>query len=57
MLVYIDNGGLGLEARLQSGIDDMMKMLERKGYKKNKDFYWFVNTTAEHNEAAWAKRV
>ncbi|UCE20458.1 MAG: histidine kinase [Gemmatimonadota bacterium] len=57
MLVYIDNGGLGLEARLQPGIDDMIKMLEKKGYKENRDFYWFVDKTAEHNEAAWAKRI
>lgn len=57
MLVYIDNGGLGLEGRLQPGIDDMMEMLEKKGYKRDKDFYWFVDKEAEHNEAAWAVRI
>ena len=54
---YIDNGGIGLETTLQPGIDDMMDILEKKGYKKEGDFYWFVDKNAEHNEAAWAKRI
>jgi predicted alpha/beta superfamily hydrolase len=57
LVFYIDNGGKGLEERLQPGIDEMIKALENKGYLKNKDFFWIKSPDAEHNEAAWAKRL
>jgi len=52
--IYIDNGGMGLEQRLQPGIDDMLLVLKQKGYEKN--IGWIVDEKAKHNEAAWAKR-
>jgi len=56
-LLYIDNGGIELEARLQPGVDDMISALRDKGYKEGKDFEYFADKNAYHNEAAWAKRV
>ena len=53
---YIDNGGIALEARLQPGIDKMMKALQNKGYQEGKDYFWIKDNQAQHNEAAWAKR-
>ena len=53
---YIDNGGVGLELKLQSGIDDMLRVLKEKNYNENKDFLWVLNENAQHNEEAWAKR-
>jgi predicted alpha/beta superfamily hydrolase len=53
---YIDNGGIGLESQLQPGVDAMIEALKRKGYKNGKDYYYFVDAAAKHNEAAWAKR-
>jgi len=35
----------------------MMKALEEKGYIKEKDLFWVKAPEAEHNEAAWAKRM
>lgn len=55
--LYIDNGGLGLEARLQPGIDEMVALLEEIGYKEGTDFVTVFDPMAEHNEPAWAKRV
>lgn len=55
--LYIDNGGLGLEARLQPGIDQMINLLQELGYKNGTDFFVTIDTEADHNEAAWAKRV
>jgi len=55
--IYIDNGGIGLEAELQSGIDEMLKVLQEKSYKLNEDIFWFKDDKAEHNEIAWSKRV
>lgn len=55
--LYIDNGGIGLEERLQPGIDDILDVLKEKGYAENKDFYWVKDKFAEHNEAAWSKRI
>ena len=56
ILLYIDNGGIGLEADLQPGIDDMINVLREKGYTEGKNFVYFIDPDAEHNEAAWAKR-
>jgi len=57
LLFYIDNGGVGLELVLQPGVDDMIGVLKTKGYVEGKDFFVFIDKEAEHNEAAWAKRV
>lgn len=57
VVIYIDNGGVGLEARLQPGIDDMLSTLKKKGYEQSRDFYLRLFPEAEHNEAAWALRV
>ncbi|MBA4323399.1 MAG: histidine kinase, partial [Odoribacter sp.] len=57
IVLYIDNGGKGLEERLQPGIDEMINVLENKGFAKDKDFFWILAPEAEHNEAAWAKRM
>lgn len=55
--LYIDNGGIGLEASLQPGVDDMLKALIQKGYELGKDILWIKDNEAEHNEAAWSKRA
>lgn len=55
--LYIDNGGIDLEARLQPGIDDMLEALQQKGYREGKDYVWVLDEKAQHNEAAWSKRL
>lgn len=55
--IYIDNGGKGLEERLQPGIDAMTRTLLNKGYEIDKDLITLVDKNAEHNEAAWALRT
>lgn len=57
LLFYIDNGGVGLETILQPGVDEMIEALKKQGYKEEYDFFVFIDKDAEHNEAAWAKRV
>ncbi len=57
LLFYIDNGGVGLEDSLQSGINEMLSTLKSKGYQENVDFVWVKDELAEHNESAWAKRT
>ncbi len=54
---YIDNGGVGLDEKLQPGVDEMISALKEKRYEQGKDLYWFFDLTAEHNERAWSKRV
>ncbi len=56
ILVYIDNGGIELEALLQPGIDEMISALETNGFLREKNFYWKKFETAYHNEQAWADR-
>lgn len=55
--IYIDNGGLGIDEKLQPGIDEMLLALKEKDFEAGDDLYWFKDTQAEHNEAAWAKRA
>ena len=55
--LYIDNGGVDLDARLLPGVDDMVNALKQKGFEENKDLFVYIDKTATHNEAAWAKRV
>ena len=55
--VYLDNGGVGLEATLQPGCDRMCALLRTQGYREGVQFQWFHEATAVHNEQAWAARV
>lgn len=55
--IYIDNGGVGLDEKLQPGVDEMISALKEKGYNQGNDLFWFNDLTAEHNERAWSKRV
>lgn len=57
IMLYIDNGGIGLEQALQPGIDEMLTALRNKGYVENQDLLYIKDIEAEHNEAAWAKRT
>lgn len=57
ILLYIDNGGIALDDSIQTGVDEMLAALEKKGYKPNKDYFWFKDEDAVHNEAAWAERA
>lgn len=56
--LYMDNGTLGLDVKLQVMCDDMLSALADKGYAPGApDFEWFLDEGADHNEPAWAKRV
>jgi len=54
---YIYNGGVGLEKKLQPGIDEMITILEEKGYQQGKDFEMVIDPKARHNEQAWARQM
>lgn len=54
---YIDIGGIGLEKTLQPGVELMVSELKNKDYKLNKDLFVITDSTAQHNEEAWAKRA
>lgn len=55
--LYIDNGGMGLDASLQPGNDEMIAALQNKGYELGKDINWYVDKNASHSEIAWAARI
>ena len=56
IFIYIDNGGVGLEKKLQPGVDAMLEVLQAKGLKPVIHFKSVQAPDARHNEAAWAKR-
>lgn len=53
---YLDNGGVDLDAMLQSGIDEMLLALDAKGFRLDRDFLFIKDEDAVHNETAWAER-
>ena len=55
--LYIDNGDVGLEQRLQPGIDEMLQVLKSRGYREGRDFLWRKEEGASHAETAWARRL
>jgi predicted alpha/beta superfamily hydrolase len=55
--IYMDNGGVGLDGRLQAGCDAMLRALLDNGFKMGENLEWYHDREAEHNERAWSKRV
>lgn len=55
--IYIDNGGVGLEEKLQPGIDEMIMTLKSKGFQIDQDLLWHKYEFAQHSERDWSKRV
>jgi predicted alpha/beta superfamily hydrolase len=55
--LYLDNGEVGLEKRLQKGCDRMLALLPSRGLMPGRDVEWHLERGAEHNEDAWAARV
>ncbi len=55
--VYLDCGTLDLEDRLRLGSETMARILTEQGYKAGRDFEYFLDEGATHNERAWAGRV
>ena len=54
---YFDNGGIGLDADLQPGTEEMINALQSKGYEFGKDIIYYVDANAFHSEKAWAERI
>lgn len=55
--LYLDNGGVGLEAELQPGLDRMLEVVRAKGVRPGKSLDVVIDPGAEHHEDAWAARV
>lgn len=55
--LYIDNGELGIDQKLQPGITMMLVRLQQKGFEIDEDLVFFLDEKAEHNEKAWSARV
>lgn len=55
--IYMDCGGAPGEVSLKVGMDDMVKVLRDRGWVEGRDFAWYFDPAAEHNEQAWASRL
>jgi predicted alpha/beta superfamily hydrolase len=55
--IYMDNGGVGVDAQLQPGCEKMLRALRAKGFETGKNLEWYHDPEAEHSERAWSKRV
>lgn len=54
--LYVDNGGVGLDAELQPGVDRMLAAL-RAGERPGLELDVVIDPTAKHFEDDWARRV
>ncbi|MDQ2751442.1 MAG: alpha/beta hydrolase-fold protein [Bacteroidota bacterium] len=52
---YIANGGVGLDAQLQPGVNAMLAALQKQGYKEGTEVKYVNDIKAAHSEASWAK--
>jgi enterochelin esterase-like enzyme len=50
---YFYNGGVGLDAALQPGIDRMLEQLRTQGFILGTDYQWKLDSKANHDEYAW----
>lgn len=57
IFLYIYNGGIDLESKLQPGINEMIAVLKEKGYHQGSHFECLYDPQGHHNELAWAKRL
>lgn len=53
--LYMDNGGIGLEAQLQPGIDLLLQELRQTDFALD-DLKWVRDRKADHSEVAWRQR-
>jgi predicted alpha/beta superfamily hydrolase len=56
IFIYMINGGVGLEAILQPGIDEMLSILNSKGLLENEHWIFKQELEARHFEADWARQ-
>jgi len=57
IFIYIYNGGVDLEERLQPGVNEMLNALDYKGFELNKDLFYVKDENAWHGEPAWGKWI
>ena len=55
--VYMDCGGAPGEVSLKRGMEEMVDVLQKRGYRQGKDFVRYFDPVAGHNEQAWASRL
>jgi predicted alpha/beta superfamily hydrolase len=55
--IYMDCGGAPGESSLKAGNEEMIKVLGERGWVDGKDFAWYFDPAAEHNERAWTARL
>ncbi len=53
---YFYNGGIGLDAQLQPGVDDMIAALRLQGYREGWDYMFISDENGRHSEIYWAKQ-
>lgn len=57
IFLYIDNGGVDLEAQLQPGCEAMLEALTNAGFVMDENLVWYHDPEAAHHESAWAERL
>jgi enterochelin esterase-like enzyme len=53
--IYLDVGSK--EVFLRTGYNKMIKLLQKKGFQKGRDFQYHLAKGATHDEKSWGKRV
>jgi predicted alpha/beta superfamily hydrolase len=56
LFFYMDVGNDNIEKLIKPGLEEMLIVLQEKGYKANEDFVFIYDENARHFEADWARR-
>ncbi len=55
--LFINNGDNELDLKLQPGVDEMLKVLKKQGYKDGINYYFHKSKNSLHSEKDWAKNI
>ncbi len=53
---YLDSGGVGADALLLPGVEDMVTQLKAWGYRPEQNFVFIRDLDGDHGVSAWAER-
>jgi predicted alpha/beta superfamily hydrolase len=56
-MVYIWNGGIGIDSMLDSGVQSMKTELEAQGFRHGHNLKVIIDALGEHTESHWRKEV
>ena len=55
--LFIHNGDNELDTQLQEGVDEMLKALNKQGFREKSDYFYIKSKNSQHGERDWSKNI